>query len=200
MSKQVHSTIVTADATPCLPFTLYDEEGSVVSIGSNDRFIAHYVEGWGPNGGTAIARVLLADGTTYAITNKNTTSNKLRIDGDHEAYWNAQTHFIEEGSTGDNTLHKIVSVALVAGPETEIEVASLTDATADGTIRGHNENIDSIVASETLSAIKSIGVGVIQPGKMGRISYVPYLHLDTAGAAYATLIGEIRENQLEGVK
>jgi hypothetical protein len=71
--------------------------------------------------------------TAYAITAANTGTNKFTISGDFTTQIDATDEFTVTGSTGNDGDYTVVGVT-ANGSDTDIEVANVADATADGNI------------------------------------------------------------------
>jgi len=96
----------------------------------------------------------------YAVTVKDTLTNKITIAGDHVAEFQAADTILLAGSTADNGTQKITNVVL-SGPDTVISVSSITNSTADGTVYAVNEGQDTIMRGDfpNVNSIINIGFG-----------------------------------------
>jgi len=72
----------------------------------------------------------------FAVTAVNTGTNKFTVAGDQRAYFPTGHRFDCRGSTGNDSgaTPYVVTGTALNGSDTEITVASITDATADGTL------------------------------------------------------------------
>jgi hypothetical protein len=82
----------------------------------------------------------------YAITTADTGDNHFTVAGDQTNQFDVGDTFTVTGSTGNDGAYTVVT-ALLVGSDTEITVASVVDATADGSI--NHSALDNTLADST---------------------------------------------------
>lgn len=98
------------------------------------------------NDGTTAWVDITATGGQHAIKAVDTTNNWFKITDDHTALFLVDTEFVVTGSTGNDGTKKVTAVSF-SGGQTQITIASVTNATVDGVITGVQYDITAVNAA-----------------------------------------------------
>jgi len=187
-SFKVQGHVTNAEILPGVEVNLYDREtATAVTLGAADKLQLYGLQ-FDSAAASGTIEAYSVDKVGDDITAKNTGTNKFTIAGDHVVEYQAYTHVTAKGSTGDNGRQAIVSVA-ANGDDTDIEVASLTDATADGALHGHHEDIDKIF-TRTFSNTLGTKTTLFPQPVLLRAGFIPFV-IGPTGAGSMGLQGEV---------